>query len=139
VPERARASALAHASFGDRRARESLERAAPFLTDEELVPALQEVWAIAPMLADSIVVAGASTPERALAIAAALFAGGARGEAYSVLVHGLAMEAAEGLTTKRVIELLPLPVVQGLAEEAESRGEHDVAGLLEAVFTVASN
>ena len=45
--ERARAAALAHASFGDRRARECLERAVPELTDDELMDTLREVWAIA--------------------------------------------------------------------------------------------
>ena len=55
-----------------------------------------------------------------------------------MLVHGLSLEAAEALTTETVVELLPLPVLEGLAAEAEERGEHDVAGILEAVAVVAS-
>jgi hypothetical protein len=71
-------------------------------------------------------------------IADVLYQGGARAEAYSVLVHGLAMEAAEGLTTEMVVQLLPVPVLEGLAAEAETRGEDDVAGILEAVAVVAT-
>src|SRR5262249_7830426 len=85
--ERARAAALAHAAFGDRRAREALERAAPFLTDDDLSDALREIWVIAPMLADSVVVKASTTPERSLRIATVLFQGGAVSEAYAVLVH----------------------------------------------------
>jgi len=38
-----------------------------------------------------------------------------------------------------VVELLPLPVLEGLASEAETRGEQDVAGILEAVAVVAGD
>lgn len=138
APERVRAATLAHASFGDTRARAALESAVPLLTDAELVPALQEVWALAAILAEVFVVAAAITPERSLRIAAVLFQGGARREAYSVLVHGLSLESADDLSTEAVIELLPLPVLEGLADEAERRGEDDVAGILEAVAVVAA-
>jgi hypothetical protein len=137
--ERARAAALAHASFGDRRAREVLERAVPLLTDDELTPSLREVWAIAPMLADSVVVRAATTPERSLMIAAVLYEGGATKESYAVLVHGLSLEDADNLTTETVVALLPLPVIEGLATEAEVRGEPDVAGILEAVAVVSAD
>jgi hypothetical protein len=137
APERARAAALAHASFGDRRAREALEKAIPRVSDEELTAVLQEVWTLAPMLADSVVVAGATTTVRSLMIAAVLFTGGAVKESYAVLVHGLSLPTADDLTTDEIIELLPLPVLQGLAEEAEVRGEDDVAGILEAVAVVS--
>jgi hypothetical protein len=66
-----------------------------------------------------------------------LLDGGATREAYAVLVHGLAMEAADDLTTDDVLRLLPVTALQGLAEEAETRGEDDVAGLLEALLVVA--
>jgi hypothetical protein len=138
APERARAAALAFASFGDNGAREATERIVPELTDEELAPVLREVWSIAGMLTDSVVVAGATSPKRSLLIADALYQGGARSEAYSVLVHGLAMEEAEALTTELVVQLLPVQVLEGLAAEAESRGEDDVAGILEAVAVVAT-
>lgn len=135
--ERVRACALVHAAFGDRRARELLERAVPAVPDAVIAPAVLEVLTIAPALADSAVATGASTPDRALAIATALFERGAPHEAYSVLVHGLSMEAAEFLTTDDVVRLLPVPVLHGLAAEAEERGEEDVAGILEAVAVVA--
>jgi hypothetical protein len=54
-------------------------------------------------------------------------------------VHGLSFETADGLTTESVVELLPLPVLEGLAAEAEARGEHDVAGILEAVAVVSAS
>jgi len=138
APERVRAATLAHASFGDTRGRSALAQAVPALRDEEIVAALQEVWAIAGMLAETFIVAGATTPSRALLIASVLFQGGAPSEAYAVLVHGLSLETAESLTTEMVVELLPVAVLEGLAAEAEERGEQDVAGILEAVAVVAA-
>ena len=139
APERVRAAMLAHASFGDTRARAAVAKAVPALLDEELVSSLQEVWAIAGMLAETFVVAGATTPARALLIASVLFQGGSPSEAYAVLVHGLSLETAESLTTEMVVELLPVAVLEGLAAVAEERGEPDVAGILEAVAVVAAN
>jgi hypothetical protein len=138
APERVRAATLAYASFGDGRARSAIEKAVRALTDDELGPTLRESWVLAPMLADIFVVAGATTPARSLSIAAVLFEGGARPEAYAVLVHGLSLESAEALTTEVVVGLLPLPVLEGLAAEAEARGEPDVAGILEAVAVVSA-
>ena len=135
--ERVRACALAHAAFGDRRARDLLEKAVPALVDDDVVPAVVEVWTIAPALADSVVAGAATTPSRSLAITTSLFERGAPREAYAVLVHGLSMEAAEALTTDEVVRLLPMPVLEGLAAEAELQGEEDLAGILEAVLVVA--
>lgn len=137
--DRVRAAALAHASFGDRRAREALERAVASLPDDELGTVLDEVWVLARALTDSVVVAGATTSRRALRIAARLFAGGATEEAYATLVHGLAMADAETLSTDDVVALLPLTALTGLAEIAQRRGEDDVAGILEAVAVVAEH
>ena len=75
--ERVRACALAHAAFGDRRARELLEKAAPDLDDDEVVEAVVEVWTIAAALADSVVASAATTPTRSLAITTSLFERGA--------------------------------------------------------------
>lgn len=139
APERVRAAAIAHATFGDTRARVALAQAVDALTDGELVAGLVEVWGVAAMLAETFVVAGATTPTRSLSIASVLFEGGATSEAYSVLVHGLSLETAESLTTETVVGLMPLSVLEGLAAEAEQRGEHDVAGILEAVAVVAAS
>jgi hypothetical protein len=139
APERVRAATLAHATFGDSRARSALTKSVPALSDDELVASLHEVWSIAAMLAEVFIVEGATTPARALLIAAVLFEGGASSEAYAVLVHGLSLESAETLTTERVVELMPLPVLEGLAAEAEARGDSDVAGILEAVAVVAAS
>jgi hypothetical protein len=136
--ERARAAALVHASFGDTRARSELERAVPFVSDDGLADVVREVWSLAPMLADSVVAEGASTPARSLRIAAVLYRGGAHKEAYAVLVHGLSLEAADELTTDVVVSLLPLDVIEGLAAEANTRGEHDVATILDAVAVVSA-
>jgi hypothetical protein len=139
APERVLAAALAHVSFGDTGARSALIKAVPGLTDAELPASLREVWGLAGMLAETVVVAGATTPARALLIASVLFEGGARDEAYAVLVHGLAFDSADGLTTETVVELMPLPVLEGLAAVAEARGEDDVAGILEAVAVVSAS
>ena len=72
-------------------------------------------------------------------IATVLYQGGATKESYAVLVHGLSLESADDLTTDDVVDLLPLPVIEGLAAEAEHRGEHDVAGILEAVAVVSAD
>jgi len=135
--ERVRACALAHAAFGDRRARELLEKAVPALDDEDVVPAVVEVWTIAAALVDSVVAGAATTPSRSLAITTSLFERGAPREAYAVLVHGLSLEAADALTTDEVVRLLPVAVLEGLAAEAEQQGEEDLAGILEAVLVVA--
>ena len=135
--ERVRACALAHAAFGDRRARGLLERAVPDLDDDDVVPAIVEVWTIAGVLTDSVVAGAATTPTRSLAITTSLFERGAPHEAYAVLVHGLSLEAAESLTTDEVVRLLPVPVLEGLAAEAEEHGQEDLAGILEAVLVVA--
>jgi len=136
--ERVRACAIAHAAFGDRRAGELLERAVPYLNDDEVVEAVLEVWTVAAALADTAVSAGATTPIRALSLATLLYERGAEREAYAVLVHGLSLEAADNLTTEEVVRLLPVPVLEGLAAQAEERGQDDVAGLLEAVAVVAT-
>ncbi|HEX5096846.1 MAG TPA: hypothetical protein VFX21_12560 [Acidimicrobiia bacterium] len=137
--ERVRAAALVHVSFGDRRGRESLELAVAALEDREIAPALHEVWTLASTLTDSVVVAAAVSSRRSLIVAAALYEGGASDEAYAVLVHGLAMQDAAELTTDDVIALLPVTALEGLAEQAELRGEEDVAGILEAVAVVAGS
>lgn len=135
--ERARAAALAYASFGDTRSRESLELAVRGLREDELDDALTEIWTIAPALADTVVVATATSSRRSLRIATGLFEGGAPDEAYAVLVHGLSMEDAETLTTEEIVALLPVPVLEAMARTAEERGEDDVAGMLEAVAVAA--
>jgi hypothetical protein len=82
---------------------------------------------------------GASpTPESAFRIASVLFRGGARHEAYAVFLHGLSLESVDALTTEGVVELLPLAVLDGLAAEAEARGDYDIAGFLEAVAVVSA-
>ncbi len=137
--ERARAAALAHASFGDGRARDLLEKAVKAVEDDDLSTVLTEVWIIAPMLADSVVMTGAVTPPRSLRLARVLWAGGATEQSYLVLRHGLSLEAADELTTDLVLELLPAEVIEGLASVAEERGDAEVAGLLVAVAVVADS
>lgn len=134
--ERVRAAALAHASFGDRRARELVERACHALADDEIVVALLEVHALAPAFGGSVVVNTATTPQRSLVVAAALFDESMTSEAYAALVHGLSMEGGTEMSREDILQLLPLGVLHGLAGEAENRGEHDIAGMLEALLVV---
>jgi hypothetical protein len=137
VTERVSACVLLHTMFGDRRARVILEQVVPRLSDEELAPVLQAVLTTAAALADTVAAIGASTARRSLAIATVLFEQDARTAAYSMLVHGLSMESAELLTTDEMLDMVPVPVLYGLAAEAETRGDEDVAGILEAVAVTA--
>ena len=137
VTERIHACVLLHTMFGDRRARGLLEQVVPSLSDDELATALQAVLTTALALADSVAAMGASTARRSLSIASVLFEQNARDAAYSMLVHGLSMESAEFLTTDEMLEMLPVPVLYGLAAEAETRGDEDVAGILESVAVTA--
>jgi hypothetical protein len=103
--------------------------------DPQSVPSLEEFDA-----RDLVerMIAGPTTPERSLRVASTLFEGGACGEAYAVLVYGLSLDCGDALTTELLVELLPLRVLDGLAGVAEARGDHDLAGILEAVACVSA-
>ncbi len=140
APERVRAAALAHASFGDTRARTAITRAVVNLADDEVVAAFQEVWALRrdvgravrrgrrhharPRAADRV---GAFPRRRAAA----------RPTPFSCTASR--SRPPNRLTTEAVVALLPLPVLEGLAAVAEQRGEQDVAGILEAVAVVSAS
>jgi hypothetical protein len=136
--ERLRAAVLAHVSFDDERVRDAVEDAVAALPDDELAGVLDDVRALAPGLADSVVVAGASSARRSLRLVTALWQGDAHDEAYAVLVHGLSGEDAEELDTETFSALVPAPVLEALAEHAAGRGDAEVATILWSVAAWAA-
>lgn len=125
--ERIRAAALAHATFGDEAARDALEAVVSSVPDDDIGAVLEDVWALAPDLADSVVVAGASTSGRSLALVRALCGRGHADEAYAVLVHGLSLDDAELLSADEIVRLLTMPVIEALAIDAQDRGDEEIA------------
>jgi hypothetical protein len=128
--ERLRSAILAFESFDDERARAAVEDATTTLPDDQLAGVLDDMRALAPKLADSVVVAGASSTERSLRLVTALWRGEAPDEAYAVLVHGLAHEDAADLDTETFATLVPPPVLEALADFASERGDAEVATIL---------
>lgn len=132
--ERARCAALA-ASFADgHEVRIALEDAVSALDDDRLGATLGEVLTIDADLADSIIVAGAVSTLRSLALASTLHAHGATPQGYAVLVHGLCLEGADDLDAVTFTALVPVATLQVFAAEAVARGESDVATVLSAVL-----
>ena len=136
--ERLRAAVLAHVSFDDERVRDAVEDAVSTLHDEDLAAVLDDIRALAPGLADSVVVAGATSATRSLRLVAALWLGEAHDEAYAVLVHGLSGEDAEQLDTETFSALVPGSVLEALAEHAAARGDAEVATILWSVAAWAA-
>jgi hypothetical protein len=128
--ERLRVAVLAYATFDDERVREGVEAAVREVDDDELATVLDDMRSLAPQLADSVVVAGASSTVRSLRLATALWRGDAHDEAYAVLVHGLSREDAEQLDTETFAALVPSPVLEALADDAAARGDAEVATIL---------
>src|SRR5262249_7926210 len=116
--ERLRVAVLAYATFDDERVREGVEAAVREVADDDLAQVLDDMRSLAPQLADSVVVAGASSTVRSLRLATALWRGEAHDEAYAVLVHGLSREDAEQLDTETFAALVPSPVLEALADDA---------------------
>jgi hypothetical protein len=136
--ERLRAGVLAFVSFDDERARDAVEETVALLADDELAGVLNDVRALAPKLADSVVVAGATSAPRSLRLVTALWEGDAHDEAYAVLVHGLSGNDAEQLDTETFAALVPSPVLDALAEHADARGDAEVATILWSVAAWAA-
>lgn len=132
--ERARCAALA-ASFADgHEVRIALEDAVGVLADDRLAAMLGEVLTLDADLADSVIVAGAVTTARSLALASVLHAHGATPQGYAVLVHGLCLEGADDLDAATFAALVPVATLEAFASEAFARGETDVAAVLAAVL-----
>jgi hypothetical protein len=128
--DRLRAAVVAFVTFEDERVRDAVETAVAALPDTDLAVVLDDMRALAPQLADSVVVAGATTTPRSLRLVQALWLGEARDEAYAVLVHGLSLADAEQLDTETFATLLTSPVLEELADHAANRGDAEVATIL---------
>ncbi len=94
--ERLRAAAVTAATFGDPRAASLAELAANDLPVDLLVPALDELAALAPDLLEGFLeVAAATRPDRALVLAAALADRDAAGAAAALARHAVALSGGD--------------------------------------------
>ncbi len=133
--ERVRAAAVAYGAFRDPRAPSLVELAGTFVTDPQLVAALDEVTALAPDLMEVYLLGAAGSAPRALLLAVAL---GERGEAD--LAVALARHAAgpEGQRLPRVPAGVTPGQLDALAGSAHERGAADVARRLQALARQAA-
>lgn len=130
--DRVRAAFLAR-ELDEDRARAALEAAAPLVDDEDLAPLLGACLMDAAPLADSLVVAAATTTVRCLLVATELLERDFAHEAYAVLVTGLQLPTADELSAEQFDASMPGWARARLAEIARRRGEHDVANVLDSV------
>jgi hypothetical protein len=132
LAERVRAGAVG-ALIDDTRGRAALEQAAFALSDELVESLAAEVLTIAPEVADSYVVAVATTTPRCLALAAVLAEHDRTEPALAVLVHGLTLPGAEGLDDDQFDLLVPIRARVLLAAAADAAGDDEIAALLRSV------
>jgi hypothetical protein len=124
APERLRAAAIAAAGFGDERAPALADLATSDLPVDLLVPALDELAALAPgLLPGFLEVAAAARPERALVLAAALAERDAAPAAAALARHAVglcggdaAALAGAGLPAARLAALAGLAGEPALAD-----------------------
>lgn len=126
-------AAAAGAVLDEPRGRAALEIAAYDLADEEIAPLASEVLALNRDVADSYVVAVATTTPRCLALATVLCDHGFTEPALAVLVHGLTLPQADELLPEQFALLVPLRTRGMLAAFAEAAGDDEVAAILRSV------
>ena len=85
---RIHAAAVAHAAFGEERARAAVTTASGAVPEAAFHDLFLEIDSLAPELLPDVVVGLATTPARSLAVAKVLHGFGASEEAAAVLVHG---------------------------------------------------
>jgi hypothetical protein len=132
LAERVRCAA-AGSLLDDTRGRTALEAAALALPDDEVEALAVEVLTVAPEVADSFVVAVATTTARCLALATVLSDHDLREPALAVLVHGLTLPGADDLDSEQLDILVPLHARVLLAATAEVAGDDEVAALLRSI------
>jgi tetratricopeptide (TPR) repeat protein len=131
APDRVQAAVAALVAFGDETVRDALEVAVPSVADDEIADVLEAVQEAAPVLADSVVVAGATTASRCLRIARVLARSGHVGEAYAVLRHGLSLESADRLGAAEFAAMLPPTAREQIRAHALAGGDADVVAVLD--------
>lgn len=130
--ERVRAAA-AGAIVDEQRGRAALEEAAFGIDDEDVEVLAVEVLAVAPEVADSYVVAVATTTPRCLALATVLSDHDLVEPALAVLVHGLTLPGADDLDPAQFDLLVPLQARIRLSTAAELAGDDEVVAILRSV------
>lgn len=126
VAERAAALAAGLANAGSEDLEAPLERLAGLLLDDELVALLDDSLGAGSPAAGAIVVGGATTPGRCVAIVATLHAHGFTTEALAVLAHGAELDSAE---TRRCLDAAPA-LRLALQSAARRDGREDLGAVL---------
>ncbi len=134
LSERLRAAA-AGAIIDEPRGRAALEQVAAALPDEDIETLALEVLTIAPEVADSYVVAVATTTPRCLALATVLSDHGHAEPALALLVHGLTLAGADDLSPEGFDALVPAPARAALAAAAAAAGDDEIVAILRSVAT----
>jgi hypothetical protein len=132
--DRARAAIVA-APLDDARARRALEAAVDAVDDDAVVALLDDALDAGTGIADSLVVAAATTTVRCLRLATRLCERGHEREAFAVLVAGLSLPQADALTPSEFDALVPERQRAVLAEVARSAADDEVAAILLSVPT----
>lgn len=130
--ERVRAAATG-AIIDEPRGRAALEEAAFGIADDDIEVLAVEVLAVAPEVADSYVVAVATTTPRCLALATVLSDHDLVEPALAVLVHGLTLPGADDLDPTQFDLLVPLPARIRLATAADFAGDDEVVAILRSI------
>lgn len=123
-------AAIIGAAVDEPRARRALELAVPGVDDEHLADLLELAIDAETGLADSLVVASATTTQRCLRVAGRLIECGYGKEALAVLVAGLSRPEADDLTAEEFDRLLPEPQRLALASAADCVGDTEVVSIL---------
>jgi hypothetical protein len=132
--DRARAAIVA-APLDEARARRALAAAVDAVDDAAVVELLDDALDAGTGVADSVVVAAATTTTRCLRMATRLCECGHEREAVAVLVAGLSLPQADELTSSEFDALVPEHHRARLAEVAQSAAEDELAAILLSVPT----
>ncbi len=123
-------AALVGAVVDESRSRAAVAASLPLVADDELLDLFDFCTQRAGTLADTFIVAAATSTVRCLLLASELARRGHVEEGFAVLIAGLSLPTADVLTGETFAELVPLAERDALAGVALQRGDLEVAGML---------
>lgn len=123
-------AAIVGGAIDEERARRALEHALVAVDDDDLADLLELSIDTGTGLADSLVVAAATTTQRCLRLAGRLIECGHGAESLAVLVAGLSLPDADELTAEEFDSLLPEPQRLALASVAGCAGDTEIVSIL---------